>query len=53
MRADWWRTDSWKWLLVLLAAVYVATGLKELLVYVLFLVVLLVKPSGLLGKTRA
>jgi branched-chain amino acid transport system permease protein len=36
-----------------LAAVYVASGLKELVVYVLFLVVLLVKPSGLLGKTRA
>jgi branched-chain amino acid transport system permease protein len=36
-----------------LAAVYVATGLKELVVYVLFLVLLLVKPSGLLGKTRA
>jgi len=36
-----------------LAAVYVASGLKELVVYVLFLVLLLVKPSGLLGKTRA
>ncbi|HYD39566.1 MAG TPA: branched-chain amino acid ABC transporter permease [Anaeromyxobacter sp.] len=36
-----------------LAAVYVASGLKELVVYVLFLVVLLVKPSGLLGKSRA
>jgi branched-chain amino acid transport system permease protein len=36
-----------------LAAVYVASGLKELVVYALFLVVLLVKPSGLLGKTRA
>ncbi len=36
-----------------LAAVYVASGLKELVVYVLFLALLLVKPSGLLGKTRA
>lgn len=36
-----------------LAAVYVAGGLKELVVFVLFLVLLLVKPSGLLGKTRA
>jgi branched-chain amino acid transport system permease protein len=35
-----------------LAAVYVASGLKELVVFVLFLVLLLVKPSGLLGKTR-
>ncbi len=36
-----------------LAAVYVASGLKELVVFVLFLVLLLFKPSGLLGKTRA
>ncbi len=35
-----------------LAAVYVSSGLKELVVYDLFLVVLLVKPSGLLGKSR-
>ncbi len=35
-----------------LAAVYVSSGLKELFVYVLFVVVLLVKPSGLLGKSR-
>lgn len=35
-----------------LAAVYVSSGLKELFVYLLFLVVLLVKPSGLLGKSR-
>ncbi len=35
-----------------LAAVYVASGLKELVVYVLFLLVLLFKPSGLLGKSR-
>ena len=36
-----------------LAAVYVASGLKELVVFVLFLALLLFKPSGLLGKTRA
>ena len=35
-----------------LAAVYVSSGLKELVVYCLFLVVLLVKPSGLLGRSR-
>jgi branched-chain amino acid transport system permease protein len=35
-----------------LAASYVTSGLKELFVYGLFLVVLLVKPSGLLGKSR-
>jgi branched-chain amino acid transport system permease protein len=36
-----------------MAAVYVASGLKELVVFVLFLGLLLFKPSGLLGKTRA
>jgi len=36
-----------------LAAVYIASGLKELVVFVLFLALLLFKPSGLLGKTRA
>ncbi len=36
-----------------LAAVYVAGGLKELVVFVLFLALLLFKPAGLLGKTRA
>jgi branched-chain amino acid transport system permease protein len=35
-----------------LAAVYVASGLKELLVFVLFLGLLLFRPSGLLGKSR-
>lgn len=35
-----------------LAAAYLGSGVKELFVYVLFLVVLLVKPSGLLGKSR-
>ena len=35
-----------------LSAVYVSSGLKELVVYCLFLLVLLVKPSGLLGRSR-
>ncbi|BDG07215.1 branched-chain amino acid ABC transporter permease [Anaeromyxobacter paludicola] len=35
-----------------LAAVYISSGLKELVVYVLFLLVLLFKPAGLLGKSR-
>jgi branched-chain amino acid transport system permease protein len=35
-----------------LAAVYISSGLKELVVYVLFLLVLLFRPSGLLGKSR-
>ncbi len=35
-----------------LSASYVSSGLKELFVYVLFLLVLLLKPSGLLGKSR-
>ena len=33
-------------------AAYLGSGVKELLVYVLFLVVLLVRPAGLLGKSR-
>jgi branched-chain amino acid transport system permease protein len=36
-----------------LAAYYVASGLKELVVFVLFLALLLFKPSGLMGKSRA
>ena len=36
-----------------LAAIYVASGLKELVVFVLFLGLLLFKPSGLMGKSRA
>jgi len=36
-----------------LAAVYVASDLKELVVYSLFLLVLVARPSGLLGKARA
>jgi len=36
-----------------LSAVYIASGLKELVVFVLFLALLVFKPSGLLGKTRA
>ena len=35
-----------------LAAAYIASGLKEMIVFVLFLAVLLFRPSGLLGKTR-
>jgi branched-chain amino acid transport system permease protein len=35
-----------------LAAVYISSGLKELVVYVLFLLVLLFRPAGLLGKSR-
>ncbi len=36
-----------------MAAVYVGSGLKELVVYVLFLLILLFRPAGLLGKSRA
>ena len=36
-----------------LAAVYIASGLKELVVFVLFLGLLLFRPAGLLGKSRA
>jgi branched-chain amino acid transport system permease protein len=35
-----------------LAAVYISSGLKDLVVYVLFLLILLFKPSGLFGKSR-
>jgi len=35
-----------------LAAVYISSGMKELFVYALFLLVLLFKPSGLLGRSR-
>ncbi len=35
-----------------LAAVYISSGLKELVVYVLFLLILLFKPAGLLGRSR-
>ena len=35
-----------------LAAAYVSSGLKEMFVFLLFLVVLLVRPSGLLGRSR-
>jgi branched-chain amino acid transport system permease protein len=35
-----------------LAAVYISSGLKELFVYALFLLIMLFKPSGLLGKSR-
>ncbi len=36
-----------------LAAVYVDAGLKELVVYVLFLLVLLFRPAGLFGRSRS
>jgi branched-chain amino acid transport system permease protein len=36
-----------------LGAAYLSSGMKEVVVYVLFLIVLLVKPAGLLGKSRA
>lgn len=35
-----------------LSAVYISSGLKELVVYVLFLLILLFRPAGLLGKSR-
>ncbi len=35
-----------------LSAAYLGSGLKELCVYLIFLLVLLLKPSGLLGKSR-
>jgi branched-chain amino acid transport system permease protein len=35
-----------------LAAAYISSGLKELFVFVLFLLVLLFRPAGLLGKSR-
>ena len=35
-----------------LAAVYISSGMKEVFVYVLFLLVLLFKPAGLLGRSR-
>jgi branched-chain amino acid transport system permease protein len=36
-----------------LAAVYVDSGLKEVVVFVLFLLLLIFRPAGLLGKSRA
>lgn len=35
-----------------LAAAFISSGAKEIVVYLLFLIVLLFKPAGLLGKTR-
>jgi branched-chain amino acid transport system permease protein len=35
-----------------LSGAYLSSGVKDLCVYVLFLLVLLLKPSGLLGKSR-
>ena len=34
------------------SATYIGSGWKDLCVYVIFLLVLLLKPSGLLGKSR-
>jgi branched-chain amino acid transport system permease protein len=36
-----------------LGAAYISSGMKEVVVYVLFLLVLLLKPAGLLGKSKA
>jgi branched-chain amino acid transport system permease protein len=36
-----------------LAALYLTSGLKECVVFLAFLLLLLFRPSGLLGKTRA
>jgi branched-chain amino acid transport system permease protein len=36
-----------------LGAAYFSSGMKEVVVYVLFLLVLLLKPAGLLGKSKA
>ena len=36
-----------------LSALYLGAGVKELCVYVIFLLVLLLRPAGLLGKSRA
>jgi len=35
-----------------LSAVYISSGWKDVVVFVLFLLVLLFKPSGLMGKSR-
>ena len=35
-----------------MSAVYISSGWKEVVVYVLFLLVLLFKPSGLMGTSR-
>jgi branched-chain amino acid transport system permease protein len=36
-----------------LSAAYLGSGAKDICVYVIFLLVLLLKPAGLLGKSRA
>jgi len=36
-----------------LSAIYIASGLKEFVVYIIFLLILLFRPSGLLGKSRS
>ena len=35
-----------------MSAVYISSGWKDVIVFVLFLLVLLFKPSGLMGKSR-
>ena len=35
-----------------MSAVYISSGWKDVVVFVLFLLVLLFKPSGLMGKSR-
>jgi branched-chain amino acid transport system permease protein len=36
-----------------ISAAYLGSGVKDICVYVIFLLVLLLKPAGLLGKSRA
>ena len=36
-----------------LSAIYIASGLKEFVVYIIFLLILLFRPSGLMGKSRS
>jgi len=36
-----------------LAGAYIGSGWKDVVVFALFLIVLLIKPSGLMGKSNA